>query len=298
MIDSPRSDQIRAIQHLILPKASDVGFPVQRLLPATEVQAVGPFVFFDHMGPARFAREGTAGDVRPHPHIGLATVTYLYSGAMMHRDSLGCVQRIEPGAINLMAAGRGIVHSERAPADIRTDQVAVRGIQIWLALPAEHEEMEPAFHHYPAEALPAFAVDGVSVRLLIGAAFGLESPVIAYSPTFQADVELVAGATLELAPDYPERGIYLSEGQLTVDECPLETGHLAVLAPGRTIRLTARTSARLMVVGGAPLDGRRLVYWNFVARTRERIEAAKADWADGRFAPVPGETEFIPAPWR
>ena len=287
-----------SIQHLISPTASDVGFPVQRLLPAAEVQSVGPFVFFDHMGPAPFAREGTAGDVRPHPHIGLATVTYLYSGAMIHRDSLGSVQRIEPGAINLMAAGRGIVHSERVPADIRASQIPVHGIQIWLALPAEHEEMKPAFHHYPAAALPAFAAEGVSLRLLIGAAFGLISPVIAYSPTFQADVELAAGAVLELPPDYPERGVYLAEGRLRVAETPLEPGHLAVLTPGRPVRLEAETAARLMVVGGEPLDDRRFLYWNFVARDRERIEAAKADWVAGRFAPVPGETEFIPPPWR
>ncbi len=288
---------MRAIQHLILPKTSDVGFPVQRLLPAAEAQSVGPFVFFDHMGPAQFAREGTAGDVRPHPHIGLATVTYLYSGAMMHRDSLGYVQRIEPGAINLMVAGRGIVHSERVPADVRADQVAVQGIQIWLALPAEREEMEPAFHHYPAEALPAFVADGVSLRLLIGAAFGLESPVVAYSPTFQADAELAVGAMLELPSDYPERGVYLAEGQLAVDGEPLAAGQLAVLAPGQTVRLEARTPVRLMLLGGAPLDGKRFIYWNFVASTRERIEQAKADWAEGRFVTVPGETEFIPAPW-
>ncbi|HRD68332.1 MAG TPA: pirin family protein [Candidatus Competibacter sp.] len=287
-----------AIQHLILPQTSDIGFPVQRLLPAAQIQAVGPFVFFDHMGPARFEREGTAGDVRPHPHIGLATVTYLYSGAMMHRDSLGYVQRIEPGAINLMAAGRGIVHSERVPADVRTGQVAVQGIQIWLALPAEREEMEPAFQHYPAEALPAFAADGVSLRLLIGAAFGLESPVIAYSPTLQADAELAAGAILELPRDYPECGVYLAEGELAVEGEPLAAGQLAVLAPDRTVRLQARTPVRLMLLGGAPLDGKRFIYWNFVARSRERIERAKADWAEGRFTPVPGETEFIPAPWR
>ena len=286
-----------AIQNLILPKASDVGFPVQRLLPAEEVRSVGPFVFFDHMGPARFERAGTAGDVRPHPHIGLATVTFLYSGAMMHRDSLGHVQRIEPGAINLMAAGRGIVHSERVPADVRADQVAVQGIQIWLALPAEREEMEPAFHHYPEEALPAFAVRGVSLQLLIGSAFGLRSPVVTYSPTFQADVKLAEGGTLPLPPDYPERGVYLTEGELTVEGEPLAAGQLAVLAPGQTVRLQARTRARLMLLGGAPLDGKRFIYWNFVARTRERIEQAKADWAEGRFAPVPGETEFIPAPW-
>ena len=293
-----RNSEMNAIQHLILPKASDVGFPVQRLLPAVEAQSVGPFVFFDHMGPARFEREGTAGDVRPHPHIGLATVTYLYSGALMHRDSLGHVQRIEPGAINLMAAGRGIVHSERVPADVRADQTPVQGIQIWLALPAEREEMEPAFHHYPADALPRLATESVSLRLLIGAGFGLESPVVAYSPTLQADAELAVGATLEWPPDYPERGVYLAEGDLTVEGEPLAVGRLAVLAPGRTVRLTARTAARLLLLGGAPLDGNRFVYWNFVARTRERIERAKADWAEGRFAPIPGETEFIPAPWR
>ena len=286
------------IQQLILPKASDVGFPVQRLLPAAERQSVGPFVFFDHMGPARFARDGTAGDVRPHPHIGLSTVTYLYSGAILHRDSLGCVQRIEPGAINLMTAGRGIVHSERMPADIRAAQTAVHGIQIWLALPAEREEMEPAFQHYPADALPALRADGVSLRLLIGKGFGLESPVIAHAPTLQADIELAVGATLELPPEYPERGVYVSAGQATVDDQPVTMNQLAVLTPGRTARLTAQGPARLLLIGGAPLDGPRFVYWNFVARTRERIEQAKADWVAGRFAPVPGETEFIPAPWR
>ena len=286
------------IQYVLSPTASDVGFPVQRLLPAAQVRAIGPFVFFDHMGPARFARAGTAGDVRPHPHIGLATVTYLYTGALIHRDSLGSVQRIEPGAINLMAAGRGIVHSERVPADIRAGQIPVHGIQIWLALPAEREEMAPAFHHYPADALPAVTAEGVALRVLIGAAFGQVSPVIAYAPTLQVDGELAAGAALELAPDYPERGVYLVEGRLRAAGTPLEPGHLAVLTPGRPVRLAAETAARLMVVGGAPLDGRRFLYWNFVARDRERIEAAKADWAAGRFAPVPGETEFIPPPWQ
>ncbi|MDS4021072.1 MAG: pirin family protein [Candidatus Competibacter sp.] len=286
-----------AIQHLISPKASDIGFPVRRLLPATAVQSVGPFVFFDHMGPAQFAAEGTAGDVRPHPHIGLATVTYLYSGAMMHRDSLGYVQRIEPGAINLMAAGRGIVHSERVPADVRADRIPVHGIQIWLALPAEREEMAPAFHHYPAEALPAFEAEGASIRLLIGEAFGLVSPVKTYSPTVQADVELAAGAALEWPSEYPERGVYVAGGRLLLDGTAIETGQLAVLEPGSPVRLEAGTSARLMLVGGEPLDGRRFIYWNFVARSRERIEVAKADWAESRFDPIPGESEFIPPPW-
>ena len=216
---------------------------------------------------------------------------------MIHRDSLGSVQRIEPSAINLMAAGRGIVHSERVPTDLRAGQIPVHGIQIWLALPAEREEMEPAFHHYPAAALPAVAAEGVALRVLIGAAFGLVSPVVAYAPTLQIDGELAAGTALELAPDYPERGVYLVEGRLRAAGTPLEPGHLAVLTPGRPVRLAAETATRLMVVGGAPLDGRRFLYWNFVARSRERIEAAKADWAAGRFAPVPGETEFIPPPW-
>ena len=285
------------IQYVLSPTASDVGFPVQRLLPAAQVRAIGPFVFFDHMGPARFARAGTAGDVRPHPHIGLATVTYLYTGALIHRDSLGSVQRIEPGAINLMAAGRGIVHSERVPADIRANQTPVHGIQIWLALPAEREDMAPAFHHYPADALPAVTAAGVALRVLIGAAFGQVSPVATYSPTLQIDGELAAGAGLELPPDDPERGVYLVDGRLRVAGTLLEPGQLAVLTPGRSVRLEAETAARLMVVGGAPLDGRRFLYWNFVARRRERIEAAKADWAAGRFAPVPGETECIPPPW-
>ena len=285
------------IQYVLSPTASDVGFPVQRLLPAAQVRAVGPFVFFDHMGPARFARAGTAGDVRPHPHIGLATVTYLYSGAMIHRDSLGSVQCIEPGAINLMVAGRGIVHSERVPADIRVGQRPVHGIQIWLALPAEHDEMAPAFYHYPAEALPAVTAAGVALRVLIGAAFGQLSPVGTYSPTLQIDGELAPGAGLELPPDGPERGVYLAEGRLRVARTLLEPGQLAVLTPGQSVRLEAETAVRLMVIGGAPLDGRRFLYWNFVARRRERIEAAKADWVAGRFVPVPGETECIPPPW-
>lgn len=287
-----------AIQRLLSPQASDLGFPIQRLLPAAEVQSIGPFVFFDHMGPAIFAREGTAGDVRPHPHMGLSTVTYLYSGAMMHRDSLGFVQRIEPGAINLMVAGRGIVHSERVPEDIRRDQIPVQGIQVWLALTAKQEEREPAFHHYPAESLPTLTSDGVLVRLLIGSAFNLTSPVITDVPTFQADVKLMAGATLDLPPDYPERGVYLAEGRLTIEDTPIEARQLAVLTPGQTVHLETGALSRIMLIGGAPLDGKRFIYWNFVARTRDRIEAAKADWAAGRFAPVPGETEFIPPPWR
>jgi redox-sensitive bicupin YhaK (pirin superfamily) len=286
-----------AIQHLLSPHVSDVGFPVQRLLPTTEVQSVGPFVFFDHMGPALFTREGTAGDVRPHPHIGLSTVTYLYSGAMIHRDSLGYIQRIEPGDINLMIAGSGIVHSERIPSDIRHDQVAVEGIQLWLALSAQQEEREPAFHHYPVDVLPTLSFNGVSMQILIGQFFGLELPVITDAPTFQADLKMAAGATLKLPPDYPERGIYLAAGELEINGDTIQTGQLAVLTPRQTAHLYANAPTRIMLIGGAPLETKRFIYWNFVARTKERIEQAKADWVEGRFKPVPGETEFIPAPW-
>ena len=286
-----------AIQHLLSPHVSNVGFPVQRLLPTAEVQSVGPFVFFDHMGPALFAREGTGGDVRPHPHIGLSTVTYLYSGAMMHRDSLGYAQRIEPGDINLMIAGSGIVHSERIPSDIRHEQVAVEGIQLWLALSAQQEEKGPAFHHYPVDTLPALAFSGVSMQILIGEFFGLTSPVITDAPTFQADLKMAAGATLKLPPDYSERGIYLAAGELEINGDAIQAGQLAVLTPGQTAHLYANAPTRIMLIGGAPLDAKRFIYWNFVARTKERIEQAKADWVDERFKSVPGETEFIPAPW-
>ena len=286
-----------AIQHLLSPHVSDVGFPVQRLLPTAEVQSVGPFVFFDHMGPALFAHEGTRGDVRPHPHIGLATVTYLYSGAMMHRDSLGYAQRIEPGDINLMIAGSGIVHSERIPSDIRRDQVAVEGIQLWLALSAQQEEREPAFHHYPVNALPTLGFDGVSMQILIGQSFGLASPVVTDAPTLQVDLKIAAGAMLKLPPDYPERGIYLAAGELEINGDAIQAGQLAVLTPGQTAHLYANAPTRIMLIGGAPLDAKRFIYWNFVARTKDRIEQAKADWVDERFKSVPGETEFIPAPW-
>lgn len=291
-----------AIRYLIDPAVADIGFPVQRLLPAPVTQAVGPFVFLDHMGPAHFAAATTAGDVRPHPHIGLATVTYLFSGAMMHRDSLGSVQRIEPGAVNLMAAGRGIVHSERVPEDIRAGGVAVEGMQMWLALPKALEDMAPEFRHYPEPQLPLQEADGVWLHLLMGEAFGLRSPVHCYSGTLFAAARLAAGAAWSLDAVAEERAVYVVSGGLTLDGTRVEAGQLAVLEPGVTVRLQAGEEARLMLLGGEPLDGPRYLHWNFVSSRREVIIAARDDWEQGRFPAVPGETEFIPLPpsarWR
>lgn len=293
---------MNAIRYLIDPAVADIGFPVQRLLPASVTQAVGPFVFLDHMGPAHFADATTEGDVRPHPHIGLATVTYLFSGAMMHRDSLGSVQRIEPGAVNLMAAGRGIVHSERVPEDIRAAGAAVEGMQMWLALPKALEDMEPEFLHYAEEALPQREADGVWLHLLMGEAFGMSSPVRCYSGTLFAAARLAAGAAWRVEPVAAERAVYVVSGALTLDGTPVQAGQLAVLEPGASVAVQAGDETRLMLLGGDPLDGPRYLHWNFVSSRREAIIAAREAWQNGRFPPVPGETEFIPLPpsarWR
>jgi hypothetical protein len=286
-----------AVKLLIRPVARDIGFPVRRLLPHAKMQTVGPFIFLDHMGPAYFAHEGTEGDVRPHPHIGLATVTYLFSGAMLHRDSQGHVQRIEPGAVNWMTAGRGIVHSERVPPDVREADQAVQGLQMWVALPKELEDAEPSFTHYAAETLPTFdAAPGVSVHLLAGEAFGFTSPVQTTSPTLYASITLKSGSSLALQTETPERAIYLAAGAASLNGEPLETHTLAVLEPGAAAELEANSDARVMLLGGEPLDGPRFIWWNFVASTRERIEAAKQRWRDDAFPPVPGEYERIPLP--
>ncbi|WP_024304198.1 pirin family protein [Pseudogulbenkiania sp. MAI-1] len=291
-----------AIRYLIDPAVADVGFPVQRLLPAAVTPAVGPFVFLDHMGPARFAAATTAGDVRPHPHIGLATVTYLFSGAMMHRDSLGSVQRIEPGAVNLMAAGRGIVHSERVPEDIRAAGAAVEGMQMWLALPKALEDMAPEFLHYPEEVLPQREARGVWLHLLLGEAFGMRSPVRCYSGTLFAAARLGAGTAWSFEPVAVERAVYVVSGALALDGTPVGAGQLAVLEPGATVVLQAGEATRLMLLGGDALDGPRYLHWNFVSSRREAIVAAREAWQNGRFPPVPGEMEFIPLPpsarWR
>jgi len=290
-----------SIRHIVHAQVRDIGFPVRRLLPAAAVRTVGPFVFFDHMGPVTFAEEGTEGDVRPHPHIGLATVTYLFSGAMVHRDSLGSVQRITPGDINWMTSGRGIAHSERVPEDIREQGVAVQGLQMWVALPKKDEDAEPGFWHYPAADLPLVQRDGAELRVLAGQAFGQTSPVRTHSDTLYVAGRLAAGARLPVAPDYPERAVYVVSGALSIDGEAVEEGTLIVLEPGTTVELAAESATSLMLLGGEPLDGPRFLWWNFVASTKERIETAKTAWASQQrdfFPAVPGETEFIPLPER
>jgi redox-sensitive bicupin YhaK (pirin superfamily) len=272
------------------------GFTVRRLLPSAQRQAVGPFVFFDHFGPI------TAGpqdqhDVRPHPHIGLSTVTYLFEGAMMHRDSTGMVQRIEPGAINWMTAGRGIVHSERTPDDLRGRTRRSHGLQLWTALPAEHEEDAPGFQHVPASEIPAREVDGVGLRVLVGQAHGLASPVRTVSPTVYLDLNLPPGTAITVEVDAEERALYSVDRPFRLDGRPMPPNVLVVLPPGGTPRIEAAEGARVALVGGAPL-GPRFISWNFVSTRRERIHQAEDDWEAQRFDPVPGETEFIPLPPR
>ena len=282
---------------LIAPHAKDLGggFIVQRLLPSAARQAVGPFLFFDHFGPVE-AQPQDNHDVRPHPHIGLATVTYLFEGAMMHRDSTGVVQRIEPGAINWMTAGRGIVHSERTPDDLRGTIRRSHGLQLWAALPAADEEIESSFAHTPADAIPALEVGGARVRVLIGSAFGVTSPVATRSPTLYLDIEITADDAFPL-PLAAERAVYSVEGAFELDGVPVPPHRMALIAPGDEPMLSASGSARLVLIGGEPL-GHRFLWWNFVSSRKERLLQAGDDWAAGRFPAVPGETEFIPLPER
>jgi len=285
-----------AIRRLIEPRPRDLGgFSVRRVLPAAGTRMVGPFIFFDHMGPADFA-PGTGIDVRPHPHIGISTVTYLFEGALLHRDSLGCVQSIEPGAVNWMTAGRGIVHSERTGEPLRASGHRIHGIQSWVALPRHAEECEPSFHHHEAASLPDFQQDDARLRVVAGEAFGRRSPVEVLSPILYVDVRLPAQGMLMLPPEHEERAVYLAEGSAELDGAPLEAGQMAVLEPGREARLVALEDVRAMLLGGAPIDGPRHIWWNLVSSSPERIERAKVDWAAGRFPKVPGETEFIPLP--
>jgi hypothetical protein len=285
-----------SVAMLIPPRPAYIGFPVERLLPYAKQRMVGPFIFFDRMGPATFEPGTTDGDVPPHPHIGLATVTYLFSGAFVHRDSLGSVQRIEPGAVNWMTAGRGIVHSERIPPDIRDRQVPVDGIQTWVALPLAREESEPGFVHHAAGSIPVLTDDGVTIRVLAGSAFGASSPANVLSPTLYADVVMEAGASLVVPPEHVERALYVASGTLDIDGVAVSTGPLAVLEKGVAVRLTATEATRAVLLGGEPLEGPRLVHWNFVSSSRERIEKAKGDWRDDRFPTIPGESGRIPLP--
>jgi redox-sensitive bicupin YhaK (pirin superfamily) len=284
------------IRIIVTPRDSDIGggFFVRRLLPAAELHALGPFIFFDHLGPATF-EPGTGIDVRPHPHIGLATITYLFAGEILHRDNLGCVQPIHPGAINWMTAGCGIAHSERTPPQVRSQRHTLHALQLWVALPAADEETEPAFCHYPAAAIPLLTREGVSVRVLIGSAAGVTSPVQTFSPTLYLEVVLEAGATFRLPDDVEERGVYVVSGGVRVGRTEIATHTMAVFEAGVAIELKATAGCRLVVIGGQPL-GKRIVWWNLAATRRELIEAAKTAWQEGRFAPIPGETELAPLP--
>jgi redox-sensitive bicupin YhaK (pirin superfamily) len=282
---------------IVSPRARDLGggFVVRRLLPSVQRAAVGPFVFFDHFGPI-VAGPQDDHDVRPHPHIGLATVTYLFDGAMMHRDSIGAVQRIEPGAVNLMRAGRGVVHSERTPDDLRGQTRVSHGLQLWLALPAAHEEADPAFTHTGAADIPTLQVGAASVRVLMGAAFGAVSPVPQYSPTLYLDILLPAGGAIELPAGLAEQAaLYTVEAPVRLNGGSVAAQRIALFEAGRALRIEADEPARVAVIGGTPL-GHRHVWWNFVSSRRERIVQAADDWAAQRFARVPGEAEFIPLP--
>lgn len=284
------TDILRRIQ----PASKDIGFIIRRLLPVIGTRSIGPFVFLDHMGPAHFAAEGTAGDVRQHPHIGLATVTYLRQGAMMHRDSLGTVQRITPGDINLMVAGSGITHSERVPQDIRQQGIAVEGLQMWLALPLADEACAPSFHHYPATSLPVWQSAGAACQLLIGQHAGQQSPVRTFSDTLYLSWQLSAGARIEL-PQAEERGLYLFDGSVRISDEVVQSDELVVLSDG-VQELVTEQGASGVVFGGAALEAPRFMEWNFVASQKERLQQAREDWAAGRFAMVPGEADFIPQP--
>ena len=275
------------------------GFTVRRLLPAVQRQAVGPFLFFDHFGPVTVV-PGDSHDVRPHPHIGLATVTYLFSGAIMHRDSLGYVQQIEPGAINWMTAGRGIVHSERRPESLVDKTYVNHGIQLWTALPIAQEEAEPSFVHTSSAALPEVRVGDATVRVLIGTAFGQTSPVATYSPTLYLDVQLPAGASLEIPALAQEMAVYTVDSPVELNGEALGAQLLGVLKTGQSMRLSApgEAAARLMVIGGDALDAPRHMWWNFVSSRKERIVQAADDWDAQKMGQVPGEVEWIPLPER
>lgn len=282
---------------LIEPRLHDLGdgFSVQRLLPYRLRKSVGSFVFFDHIGPADLT-PGRGLDVRPHPHIGLATVTYLYEGALTHHDSLGCQQVIRPGDVNWMTAGRGIVHSERTPAAERAAGHRMHGIQTWVALPQAFAEAEPEFFHHAADTLPQLERDGVRLRVIAGTAFGMQSPVRVYAPTLYVDAEFAASGHLLLLPEHEERAVFVVSGDVRVDGELVPPQRMLVLPTGRSAEIIADRAARVLLCGGAPLDGERFLWWNFVASSKERIERAKSDWLAQSLGQVPGETEFIPLP--
>ncbi|HVJ32120.1 MAG TPA: pirin family protein [Terriglobia bacterium] len=284
------------IETIIPPRRRDLGgFEVARILPIAKRQMVGPFIFLDQMGPTRFA-PGTGVDVRPHPHIGLATVTYLFSGAILHKDSLGYRQVIVPGDVNWMTAGRGIAHSERTPQSERPGGGPLYGLQSWVALPREREEMQPSFRHYSADQLPRFDLDGAHVALIAGRWHGAVSPVEILNDLFYAIVDLPVGKRLHIPADHEERALHLLSGHVTLAGWETAESQMLVLQPGREIAIEALAPTRLAVLGGATIDGPRHIWWNFVSSSRDRIEQAKADWRADRFMPVIDETERIPLP--
>lgn len=288
------SDQIEL---MVIPNAKDIGgFQVHRALPTARRRLVGPFIFFDRMGPA-ILRAGQALDVRPHPHIGLSTVTYLFDGKIRHRDSLGTEMVIEPGDVNLMTAGRGIVHSERTPQELRGAPMSVSGLQTWLALPDDKEEVDPIFENTAAMRLPEIDAEGVSGRVVIGAFSGLRSPVVTASDTLYADLRLAPGASVKIPADAEERAIYTLEGEVSISGDRFPGERLLVFRPGDEIVVSSEGGAHFMLFGGASLGSKRYIWWNFVSSSKERIEQAKEEWKTGRFDIVPGdEEEFIPLP--
>ena len=292
-VEAPRAT---GIEQVLVPRTSDIGgFEVARALPSRERRMVGPFVFFDQMGPGEFL-EQRGLDVRPHPHIGLSTLTWLFEGALMHRDSLGVEQRIEPGAVNWMTAGRGVVHSERTPDDLRAARSLLAGMQAWLALPESLEETAPAFVHHAAGEIPRVEQPGWTADVIVGELFGARSPVEAPTQTVYADLRLRAGARVPIEPMAEERALYLYAGDPRVDGLPGPSTRLLVLRPGATLTLEADSDAHVLLLGGEPMDGPRYLWWNFVASSKDRIRAARADWDAGRFDPVPGDDERIPLP--
>jgi redox-sensitive bicupin YhaK (pirin superfamily) len=286
-----------AIELVIRGRPRDLGgLTVRRALPSGERRLVGPFIFWDHMGPASFPPQQGI-DVRPHPHIGLSTATYLFEGEIVHKDTLGSDQAIRPGAVNWMTAGRGIAHSERSSPEARRQGQHVHGIQSWLALPLDHEETEPSFLHHPATAIPETSRDGVRLRVLVGAAYGLVSPARVLSPTFYVEALLPAGARLSLPDEYEERAAYVVSGAIGCDGREFGEGDMLVVHPNVNTVVQAGPPSRLMLLGGARMDGVRHIWWNFVSSSKERIERAKRDWTAGRFGKIPGdEVEFIPLP--
>jgi redox-sensitive bicupin YhaK (pirin superfamily) len=282
---------------LVPPRVHDLGgFQVRRAVPSLQARSVGPFVFVDHMGPAHFDA-GHGVDVRPHPHIGLATVTFLWSGGMRHRDTLGGLQDILPGDVNWMTAGRGIAHSERTPPNLRDAGSALHGMQTWVALPQSHQEVEPSFHHHAAASLPERDHGGARLRVIAGRAFGMESPVKVFADTWNVAVDLAPDAELVLAPEAVERALYVLEGEAQLDGTDIPDKHLLVLDRGVRHVLRAKTPLKAMLLGGEPLDGPRHIWWNFVSASKDRIEQAKHDWDEGRFGLIPGDdVERIPLP--